>query len=155
MKRGRSMPRKAMKAKEYLEQVILLNEKIHQKQLQYNELLQTAVSIGAIRYDKEKVQASTSSDKIDNTVSRYMDLQNEINQDINRFIALRNKIIDEIQKLSNVKFVKILFMRYIQNKKLEEIAVELNYSYQYVRKLHGYALNSFTKMHPELFGEKK
>ena len=144
-----------MKAKEYLEQVTLLNEKINQKQLQYNELIQTATSTAAVMYDKEKVQTSISSDKMSNIVSKYIDLQNEINYDIDCLIKLRNKIINEIQTLSNVKFIKILFMRYIQDKRLEEIAVELNYSYQYVRRLHGYALQSFTEKYPELFEKEK
>lgn len=143
-----------MKAKEYLEQVTLLNEKINQKQLQYDELMQTATSTGAIRYDKEQVQTSISGDKMGNIVSKYIDLQNEINNDIDYFINLQNKVINEIQALSNVKFIKILFMRYIQNKSLEKIAVELNYSYQYVRRLHGYALQSFTEKYPELFEKK-
>lgn len=144
-----------MKAKEYLGQVMLLNEKINQKQLQYDELIQTATSTGAIRYDKERVHTSISGDKMGNIVSKYIDLQNGINHDMDHLIDLRNKIINEIQALSNVKFIKILFMRYIQNKRLEEIAVELNYSYQYVRKLHGYALQSFTEKYPELFEKKK
>lgn len=144
-----------MKAKEYLGQVLLLNEKINQKQIQYKELLHIATSAGAIRYDKERVQTSLTGDSMSNIVSKYVDLQQEINSDIDHFIDMKNKIINEIQSLSDVKFIKLLFMRYIQGKRLEEIAVDLDYSYQYVKELHGYALKSFTETHPELFQNQK
>jgi len=36
-------------------------------------------------------------------------------------------------------------MRYVEYKKLEEIAVDLNFTYQYVRELHGHALQEFTR----------
>ncbi len=140
-----------MKAKDYLSQVSVLNVKIGQKQMQYEELLQTAISTGAIRYDKEMVQTSLTGDSTSNIICKYIDLQSKINRDIDRFVDLKNKIINEIHELSNVGFIRLLYMRYIEEKRLEEIAVELNYSYQYVRELHGYALKAFTDAHPELF----
>jgi len=140
-----------MNAKDYLKQVLLLDEKINQKQMQYEELLQTATLIGAVRYDKEKVQTSLTDDGMSNGVIRYIELQEEISCDIDNFIDVKNKIITEIQELSNVKFVHLLFMRYIRGKRLDEIAGSLNYSYQYVRELHSHALKAFAETHPELF----
>lgn len=140
-----------MNAKDYLKQVLLLEEKINQKQMQYKELLRTATLTEAVRYDKEKVQTSLTDDGMSNIVIRYIELQEEINHDIDNFIDIKNKVITEIQALSNVKFVNLLFMRYIQGKKLDEIAASLNYSYQYARELHSRALKAFTKVHPELF----
>lgn len=140
-----------MNAKDYLKQVLLLEAKINQKQMQYKELLQTATSTMAVGYDKEKVQTSLNGDGMSSIVIRYIELQEEINHDIDNFIDIKNKVITEIQALSNVKFVNLLFMRYIQGKKLDEIATSLNYSYQYARELHSRALKAFTKVHPELF----
>lgn len=140
-----------MNAKDYLKQVLLLEEKINQKQMQYKELLRTATLTEAVRYDKEKVQTSLTNDSMSNVVIRYIELQEEINHDIDNFIDVKNKVITEIQALSNTKFVNLLFMRYIQGKKLDEIATSLNYSYQYARELHSRALKAFTKVHPELF----
>lgn len=142
---------RCMNAKDYLKQVLLLEEKINQKQMQYKELLRTATLTEAVRYDKEKVQTSLTNDSMSNVVIRYIELQEEINHDIDNFIDIKNKVITEIQALSNVKFVNLLFMRYIQGKKLDEIATSLNYSYQYARELHSRALKAFTKVHPELF----
>lgn len=142
---------RCMNAKDYLKQVLLLEEKINQKQMQYKELLRTATLTEAVRYDKEKVQTSLTNDSMSNVVIRYIELQEEINHDIDNFIDVKNKVITEIQALSNTKFVNLLFMRYIQGKKLDEIATSLNYSYQYARELHSRALKAFTKVHPELF----
>lgn len=144
-----------MKAKEYLLQVSLLNVKINQKQMQYDELRQSAFSTGAIQYDKDKVQTSLSGDSTGNIICKYIDLQKEINNDIDMLIDLKNKIINEIHMLSDIKFIKILYMRYIEEKRLEEIAVELNYSYQYVRELHGYALQAFSNLHSDMLKKRK
>lgn len=140
-----------MNAKDYLKQVLLLEEKITQKQMRYDEILRTATSIKAIGYNEEKVQTSSTTDDISNVVIRYMELQEEINHDIDNFIDVKNKVITEIQALSNVKFVNLLFMRYIQGKRLDEIAASLNYSYQYARELHSCALKAFAEVHPGLF----
>jgi hypothetical protein len=42
--------------------------------------------------------------------------------------------------------VELLYKRYVEFKRLEVIAVELNYTYSYIRAEHGHALQSFDKL---------
>lgn len=135
-----------MTAKEYLKQLELLNEMINQKVSQVDELREMAMGGGmGIRYDKDPVQTSVSGDAGTDKIIRYIDLENEVNADIDRYVDLKNKIINQIQGIKNVNHLRILYKRYVEFKRLEVIAVEMNYSYQYVKELHGYALLDFER----------
>ena len=51
--------------------------------------------------------------------------------------------MEQIQALDDKRYVNILFLRYVERKKFEEIAVEMRYDPVYVRELHGEALGYF------------
>lgn len=138
-----------MKAKTYLEQLEILDTKINQKQMQLSDLKLKSTSTGGISYG-ERVQTSPSGDSLCNAVTRYVALEQEINDDIDHFVDKKNVIINQIHALSDVKYIKLLFMRYVQFKRLEVIAVEMNYSYQYTKELHGVALQEFQNTYPNI-----
>ena len=135
-----------MTVKEYLKQLELLNEKIRQKRLQVSELQAMAMGGGmGMNYDRDPVQTSVSGDGNVNRIISYVDLEREINADIEQYTAMGDKIIKQIQGLKNVNHVKLLFKRYVEFKRLEVIAVEMNFSYDHTRRLHGYALLDFER----------
>lgn len=140
-----------MKAKDYLKQVELLDEKIDQRNKQIYDLRQMAVAGKGIDYSKDKIQTSVSGDAISEIVIKYIDLENDLNKQIDEFVDLKNKIINEIQSLKDINYVKLLYKRYIEYKRLEVIAVEMNYTYTYVRTLHGQALQEFDKVHTQSY----
>jgi hypothetical protein len=139
-----------MKAKDYLRQLELLDTKINQKIQQVSELQQMAGASGAIDYSRDRVQSSPSGDALSNAVIRYVSLENEIDQQIDSFVDMKNTIINQIQGLNNVNHVRILFKKYVEFKRLEVIAVEMNYTYQYTKELHGYALADFQRTYTNL-----
>ena len=53
----------------------------------------------------------------------------------------------EIQSLDSPVYIDILYKRYVEYKTLEEIAVEMSYSYRQVLRLHGLALQDFKRWH--------
>lgn len=134
-----------MEAKEYLKQLESLNVKINNKKKELDELRQLAQSTGGFDYSAERVQTSPTSDILEKKVLKYVYLEQEINTEIDQFIDLKHKIINEIHTLTNNTYIKVLFMRYVEFKKLKEIANELGWSYQYIRELHGCALQDFGK----------
>lgn len=135
-----------MKAKEYLQQLKLLDVKIDQKLKQAGDLRQMAQVTGALDCSKDRVQTSPSEDSLSNAVIRYLSLEEEIDRQIDQFVDLKNLIINQIQELKDVNYVQVLFKRYVEYKALEVIAVEMGYTYQYVRILHGHALQDFEKI---------
>lgn len=131
-------------AKEYLKQVEMLDTKIQQKKIELDSLKDNAIGLGAFDYSKEKVQTS-ASESLSVKVAKYVDLENEINEDIERFTTLRHKVIGQIHMLDDPKYINVLFKKYIEYKGLKEISKELGYSYDHIRRVHGWALLAFQR----------
>lgn len=79
--------------------------------------------------------------KIENAVINIVDLENEILEEIASLVATERAIREAIDILARDERHKaVLEMRYINNLKLEEIAVRLNYAFRWVQRLNGKAL---------------
>ena len=133
-----------MKAKDYLKRLKRLDTIIRQKQQEITDLRLTASSTGGFDYSKERVQSSPSGDApFVRPVLKIIELEQQINAEINKFIAEKHKIINEIQSLKKSDYINLLYKRYVEYKSLEQICVEMNFSYDYIKHLHGYALQCF------------
>ena len=130
--------------KEYLRQLRTAEIKIEQKEEELERLKSSLESIST-GTDSERVQ-TTPRDRLSEEITRIVDLEKEINSDLGALLMLRNKIINEIHSMDNPVYMDILYKRYVQYKSLEEIAVEMSYSYVHIRRLHGYALIQFSKI---------
>ena len=129
--------------KEYLRQLRTAEIKIEQKEEELERLKASLESIST-GTDSERVQ-TTPRDKVSEDVPQMVDLKREIESDIKALLILKNKIINEIHSMDNPVYIDILYKRYVQYKSLEEIAVEMSYSYTRLRHLHGRALQGFKK----------
>ena len=140
-----------MKAKEYLQQLQRLDTVINQKIKELGDLRLKSKSTGAIDYSKERVQSSPSGDApFVKPVLRMIELEQEINAEIDRFVDEKHEIINQIQALQNPKHIDILYKHYVEFKRLEIVAVEMNFTYQYIVELHGTALKEFQLTHENL-----
>ena len=138
-----------MTAKEYLQQLKRLDTVINKKIQELSEL-RTMSTVGSFEY-KERVQSSTSQDApFVKIVNKIIELEEEINNEINKFIDKKHMIINQILTLNDSKYIELLYKKYVEFKKLEVIAIEMNYTYQYTRSLHGYALQEFKRIFPNL-----
>ena len=131
--------------KEYLRQLRTAEIKIEQKEEELERLKSSLESIST-GTDSERVQ-TTPRDRLSEEITRIVDLEKEINSDLGALLMLRNKIINEIQSMDNSVYINILYKRYVQYKSLEEIAVEMSYSYRQILRLHGLALQEFKRWH--------
>lgn len=131
-------------AKEYLKQVETLDAKIQQKKIELDSLKGNAIGLGAFDYSKEKVQTS-ESESLSVKVAKYVDFESEIHEDIERFTELKHKVIGQIHMLDDPKYINVLFKKYIEYKGLKEISKELGYSYDHIRRVHGWALLEFQR----------
>lgn len=140
-----------MKAKEYLQQLQRLDTMINQKIKELGDLRLMSQSVGGIDYSKELVQSSPSGDApFVKPVLRMIELEQEINAEIDRFVDEKHEIINQIQALQNPKHIDILYKHYVEFKRLEIVAVEMNFTYQYIVELHGTALKEFQLTHENL-----
>lgn len=131
--------------KEYLRQIRLFDICIKQKEAELAAMRSEIESMSAA-VTGERVQTS-AKDKMSEKVSHIVDLEAQIIRDKESFLRMKDRIINEIQSLDNSVYVDILYKRYVEYKQLEEIAVEMNYSYRQVLRLHGFALQEFKRWH--------
>lgn len=132
-----------MTVKEYLEQIKTLDIKIDQKQKQLDELRLKAYGDKSPSIGKSLIQSSPNGDQMESSVVRYVDLEHEIEVMIDNYTDTKNRIINEIHMLNNNLFIQLLFKRYVEYKQLDVIAIEMNYTEDYIRHVHGNALEAF------------
>ncbi len=133
-----------MKAKDYLKQLELIDLKISQKISELSDLRSKAYSIKSVNFSSDVSHSSGANEaSFVKPLSNALILENEISIELNDFIQLKHKIINEIQALKDTRYINILYKRYVQFMKLEDIASAMNYTYQYTIELHGKALQAF------------
>lgn len=131
------------RAKDYLRQVPLLDSKIQSRLEELTNMRSNIFGTRAISYDSDPVQSSGVPDSMADAVAKYIDLEKEINESVDELIDLKHKIVGEIEQLSDPRHVRLLNLRYVQCKTFEQIAVDTNYSFRQVLRLHGSALQEF------------
>ena len=136
-------------AKQYLLQLQMLDTKINQK-IEESAQLRSIIQGRGMSYDSERVQTSSANIQ-ENTIVKYLDLEREIDKMIDDYVDQKDKIINQIHELSDVRYIRILFDRYVPDEKghtksFEQISVDMNYNYTYVCDLHGQALLAFAEV---------
>ena len=144
------MNQKNLSAKEYLQQIQLLDININQNLERLAEMKTDALFLGGVNYDRERVQSTMTGNKTCNDIARYLALEESINKEIDHFVNVKNQIISEIRSLRISNYVKILYKVYVQNKSLKISTVEMNLSYSYVLELHQQALAAFQNTYTDL-----
>lgn len=142
--------RKSLTAKEYLEQLEVIDEQINQNLERLEDMKSGACDTGAIDYSKDRVQTSTSGDKLCSDVVRYLTLNDQINAEIDSFIDAKEQIIREIRSLRKKDFIKILYKIYVQYKSIRVASKEMKLSYSYTIEVHKKALAAFEESYKNL-----
>lgn len=131
-----------MTPKEYLSQIKRLDMLIQQRIEQKAELESLCGIVG--QGISEKVQSSPKGEASFVRIVEKIDaMQKEINALIDKYVDLKQQIIGQIQALKDDRYSAILSKRYINGKRLDEIADDMKCSYQRMKHLHGYALKAF------------
>lgn len=140
-----------MTAKDYLRQLKNLEIKIAQRRLERDRLIAEAMGNSSPRLTADKVQTSISGDTMGDKLAECADIQKEIDWLINKLIADRHQIIGEIHTLNDARYIQILYLHYVEGKKLEDVAEIMRksngkpYSYDHIASLHGMALQEFDR----------
>lgn len=144
------MSERKLSAREYLEQLEVLDTNINQDLERLSDMKTNASCSGAIDYSKDRVQTSLLGDKLSNDVARYVDFEEQINAEIDRFVDAKEQIIQEIRDLRVKNYIQVLFKVYVQFKSIKVAATEMGMSYQYVREIHKKALKAFEQTYKNL-----
>ena len=128
-----------MTAKDYLGQIRVADLKIKQLEERLESLRYFG---GAIRYDVPPVQHSPSN-SLETRLVELVDLERDVLEEKFRLEQLRVRITREIHALDEPKYISLLYMRYVDGKRFEQIAAEMQYDYDWTRHLHRQALSAF------------
>ena len=83
-------------------------------------------------------------DRTASTIAKIVDTEMILDGKINEYIIIRQQIEESIKTLpSNLRL--LLRLRYIEGYRWEKIAVEMNYAWAQVHRLHGQALQTLHK----------
>ena len=89
---------------------------------------------------------SSGSDKMTDGVASMIELKEKLGKKICEYNLYITRVTELILRMEDSTYRAILYRLYVLNDSLEKVAVELNFSYRHVCRLHGYALIAFEKM---------
>ena len=150
-----------MTAKEYLRQLKNLEIKIDQRRRERDRLIADAMGNGSPRLNPDKVQTSCAGDQMGDKLAEAADIQREVEWLITKLISDRHRIIGEIHTLTDARYIQILYLHYVEGKKLEDVAEIMikpngkHYSYDHIASLHGMALQEFDRIILKSHGNPK
>ena len=127
-----------MTPKEYLSQYGWIERNIRRLEEEKERWRQRALHITPSWSDAPG--GGSGEDKIQTAVEKACIIEDKIVAEIDRLVDLRQKIMTVIAAVPDPAQRELLERRYIQLQNLERIAVEMNYSYVHVKRLHGWAL---------------
>jgi DNA-directed RNA polymerase specialized sigma subunit len=134
-----------MNAKQYLRQVRRLDNTVNAK-LEQVEVLRAMTTRMTANLTADKVQESNILDKIPTLICKIVDLENEITNDIDKLIDLKTEVMRKIDSIQNDDYRLLLTLRYLNFKTWEQIAVEMNFDYSWIHRLHAKALIQFDEL---------
>lgn len=135
-----------MTAKEYLQQVRILDERINCKLADVARLQDMATRITPVLREDGVSGGGGAPDRLADAVARIVDLKAEINRDIDRLVDKKRDIAAKLGKLTDRRYYAVLFRRYILFETFEQIACEMNCSWRNACYLHGQALDVFQQV---------
>lgn len=110
-----------------------------------NELRELSTSPGAANYTNTKVQTTRNNDKIGSYVAEIVDLENKVFDKVSDLVDLLKDTIKKIDILEDDQKL-ILWMRYLNGKTWDEIAVRMNMTLSNLHRIKNKALIEFEKL---------
>lgn len=134
-----------MTAKEYLNRV----------RRQYYVVKQAEEELTAIKADILSLKASSMTEHVSGTkesdlAGKYIRLEryfDTVTAEWDRLIGMRIEAKAMIRTLPDETQQAVLYARYINCGRWEDIAADMNYSWKHIFRLHGKALQSFAAIH--------
>lgn len=127
-----------MTAKEYLRQYKLMTARIRNREHDLAELREERESI-SINLDGMP-HGTSLSDKTARLAAQLADAEEEIIELRSEAWSIRMEIVRTLNRIQTPEFNTLLYLRYIEGKTWEQIAVEMHYTFRHTTRLHGDAL---------------
>ena len=129
-----------MEAKKYLKQIKTLDIKIKNKSLEIEDIENKMKGVTGISYDEKISSSSNNKSPQEKMIYKYLAYKEELQENINELTEHKKQAMSLIDKIENVEYIEVLYKRYFQYMKWEQIAVDMDYTYRNILYIHGKAL---------------
>lgn len=85
------------------------------------------------------------SDKVQTAAVEVAELTDKLNRKLHQAIMVQENIKKLLESLDDIKLRHLMFYRYINGMRWEEIAVRMDFNYRWVLRLHRKALNQISE----------
>ena len=127
-----------MTIKEWLNRGRLLDQQVDKLLAERDRTFDFAVKVtGSMQEDK--VQASKRNTSEERFV-KYASYTSEIDKKVDELVEVKKEILSAVYQVEDPTLRTLLQLRYINFETWEQIAIDMNYSYMQVCRLHGKAL---------------
>ncbi len=130
-----------MTAKEYLSQAFIVDVDINTKLDQLDRLNALATK-ATTTFSEVPFTGTPDPHRREDIIVKIIDLEDRIKEEMRRLVDLKSDIMTAIAKIEEPEQRIVLEKRYLEFKKWEDIAVEMNRSLRSIYRLHGEALKN-------------
>ena len=112
---------------------------------EYEQAKADILHLKAIQYDADKITGGKIGDLSDAiaVLERYAE---RVNAKWDKLVALRERAKELIARIIDWRCREVLTRRYLRGQSWERIAVDMEYDFRWVIRLHGRALRSILKL---------
>ena len=132
----------SQRAKDYFAQ-IRKTDRLIQRLTDTVSTLRSSLTSQSYALKPDKVQTFGSKDILGETIVKIMSLEDDINARIDELVTMKKEAFGMISKIPDLDQQNVLVGRYLQLKKWEDLAAELDCSTQWLYEIHGKALLAF------------
>lgn len=131
-----------MTAKEYLCAVQDKDKDIIAQQ-EYIEALRSVLESISVNMSGERVQSTSDPDKFGKVFAQIDEEERKLERMKYDFVMYKLAVVNAIKQVQTEKYRTLLYEKYINYKSFKLIAVQMNYSYDYILELHKDSLIEF------------
>jgi len=125
----------------YLKRYINLDREIERKLEEVSRLRSKLTRVTEV-FTAEPRGGGSIYGKTEEILAKIVDLEKEIDADVDRLVAIRDGIKTIIEAVEDDRERLLLQYRYLDGRTFEEIAVQMNYSWRQIHRLHSQALTN-------------
>jgi len=104
-----------------------------------------AEGVGAIRYDKDKVQTTPEPDRLTIIIGKIIENKEELEREVCKLQEKERQIREFLLKLPE-KYERVLVLHYFESRNWAEVAVIMNYDDRYVYEIKDKALKELDEV---------
>ena len=109
--------------------------------------LKAQIEGGSISYEKDGTTSGhTDTERNAHMIMRLTELKDEINHQVDMLILAKQRAMALIDMVPDANQMTVLYERYIHLRSWEKISEKLNYSLQYIYRIHNLALDEFNRI---------